>query len=535
MEKELKAAALEYSERFNYPIIPVNPVDKKPFVKWLEFQNRKATDVEIKLWWTKWPNAMIGAVTGKISGDFVIDVDNPLGNEALLDYIPESIITPTSLTPRGGKHLHFEHPEEDITIKAGILPHVDYRGNNGYIVMPPSINSEGRKYKWLPGLSIESCKRASLPAPFLVYIKEFVFNKETKKPKTELTSTDFKFFEYGRRDEDLFHVANTMTKGGAETSIIANVLERIILSWGENPDRRWIDAKIKSAFDRSERKNRNISQEVRQWVLTSTGFFLTSTGFNELQLTSRSEKKAMILELLRLKEQGIIESYGEKRGCYRLVESSSDEIDFIGVEEKVLDLIWPFEIEKWVKILPKNIIVISGESNSGKTAFMLNVCFMNMGRFKINYFSSEMGAMELRDRLKKFEVNLTHWKEHINFRERSSNFADVIKPNEVNIVDFLEITDEFYKIGGMIKEIYDKLKKGIAIIALQKNPNTDFGLGGMRSVEKARLYCAMESGRIKIVKGKNWANPEWNPNGIWREFKLVAGAKFIAQGDWKRG
>jgi len=202
------------------------------------------------------------------------------------------------------------------------------------------------------------------------------------------------------------------------------------------------------------------------------------------------------------------------------------------VEEKIIEISWPFEIEKWVKILPKNIIVIAGGVNAGKTAFLLNTCFLNMGRFKINYYSSEMGALELRDRLKKFECNLKFWDESINFRERSLNFADVTKANDVNIIDFLEITDEFYKIGGMIKEIYDKLKKGIAIIALQKNPNTDFGLGGMRSVEKARLYVSIDSNKLKIVKGKNWAT-ELNPNGLTREFKLLQGAKFVLQ-DWKR-
>jgi len=49
-------------------------------------------------------------------------------------------------------------------------------------------------------------------------------------------------------------------------------------------------------------------------------------------------------------------------------------------------------IERWVKTLPKNIIILAGEANAGKTALLLNFCSMNMGKFKINYFSSEMGA-----------------------------------------------------------------------------------------------------------------------------------------------
>src|SRR4030042_1628122 len=398
------------------------------------------------------------------------------------------ISTKKSKTPRGGKHLHFEHPGEDITCKAGLFPHVDYRGQGGYICLPPSRNSEGKEYAWLDGLSLNDLPRAPVPDALLSYIKELalVFNKETTNQNLSLTTTDHKFFEFGKRDEDLFHVANTMARGGAENQIICNVLERLIFSWGESPDKRWVDAKIKSAFDRIERKERNISEEVRQWVMTTSGHWMTTDVHNGLQMTTRNEKKAVIMALQRLLSDGIIERFGNKNGCFRVIESNPDEIDFMGVEEKLIDIVWPFEIQEWVKILQKNIIVIAGESNAGKTAFLLNTCFMNMGRFKINYFSSEMGAMELRDRLKKFESGLQHWKENINFRERSSNFADVTKPNDVNIIDFLEITEEFYKVAGMIKEIYEKLKKGIAIIALQKNPKTDFGLGGMRSVEKAR-------------------------------------------------
>ncbi len=311
-------------------------------------------------------------------------------------------------------------------------------------------------------------------------------------------------------------VKQALLKGGMDTQNIVEVVGII------------------EDFSKQISKDRNIAGEIRQWVLATSGYFLATSGYIELHLATKQEKKAATIALLRMKSEGIIETYGEKKGCYRLVDDSSNEIDFIGVEDKIVDIKWPFEIENWVKILPKNIIVIAGEVNAGKTAFLLSTCYLNMGNHKINYFSSEMGPMELRDRLKKFEGKLEHWKEHINFRERASNFADVIKPNEVNMIDFLEITDEFYKVGGMIKEIFDKLKKGIAIIALQKNPKTDWGLGGLRSVEKARLYLAIEHGKMKIVKGKNWAT-EVNPNGLTRGFKLYQGAKFTPTTDWKRG
>src|SRR6185369_10389855 len=114
-----------------------------------------------------------------------------------------------------------------------------------------------------------------------------------------------------------------------------------------------------------------------------------------------------------------------------------------------------------------------------------------------------------------------------------SNFADVIQPNEVNIIDFLEIHDEFWKIGSLLKDLYEKLDKGICIIALQKKRGSDTGKGGDVTREKPRLYLAMEDGKLCIEKGKNWKHEGVNPNNLQIGFKLVHGSKFIEQGAWQ--
>ena len=143
-----------------------------------------------------------------------------------------------------------------------------------------------------------------------------------------------------------------------------------------------------------------------------------------------------------------------------------------------------------------------------------------------------MGAIELRNRLSKFQKPLSSWK--FKALERSSNFADVIKPNDINVIDFLEIHDDFWKVGGMIKDIHDKLGKGIAVIAIQKDPHKEYGIGATRSLDKARLYFTMDSNKIRIVKAKNWAHETINPNGLELHFKLVQGCKFIVEQDWKK-
>ena len=84
-------------------------------------------------------------------------------------------------------------------------------------------------------------------------------------------------------------------------------------------------------------------------------------------------------------------------------------------------------------------------------------------------------------------------------------------------------------LGEMIKDIHDKLDGAIAIIALQKNPNSTVGLGGFRTLEKPRLALAVDAGILRIEKAKNWKTLE-NPNGMEKPFKLVQGIKLIDNG-----
>ena len=249
----------------------------------------------------------------------------------------------------------------------------------------------------------------------------------------------------------------------------------------------------------------------------------------ELGITTKEGFHAVNTALRRLAVDGIIEKYGEKRGVYRRIDRDVEVMDFINASDEIFPIKWPFGIEQYVEICAKNPIIIAGEKDAGKTAFLLNCVHMNMDAHRIFYFSSEMGDREIKKRLLKFGTPLKQWK--FSVIERSSNFSDVIQPDDINIIDFLEVYQDFYKIGLYIREIYDKLNKGIAIIAIQKNPGVDWGLGGMRSMEKARLYLSMEKGRIKIVSGKNWAS-EINPRGLVLDFKLLQGCKFRVQRDW---
>ena len=514
-------------------VIPIKPNDKKPCIKWEEFQKRKSTPEEIKSWWTRWPNAMIGIVTGSISGIVVVDIDEAIGFEEIQKYIPDSLLIPTTQTPSGGKHYYFKSPEKPLSNNTRLIPGCDFRGEGGYIIAPPSKNGTGKAYAWLEGLSIDEVALPTLPHAYISYINSYALGGykggiEEEHMKAHEGTARHKMFEQGSRDNDLFHTANCLVKSGMPENEIYQVIEKLAISCNPPFEQKEIPEKIESALKRAAKRERNISEDVRIWVEGTDGHFLITEYHKEAQIGT-NEKHTVNVAFQRLVKEGIIEKFGEKRGCYRKVNKDCEEINWQEAGDEKLDIRLPFEIEKKVLTLPKNIIIIAGDPNAGKTAFLLNVVRMNMNKHKVYYFSSEMGPLELKRRLLPFDIPVNQWK--FTPKERASNFADVIMPDDINIIDFLEIHDEFYKVGGHIKAIYDKLKNGIAIIAIQKNKGNEAGLGGGRSLEKARLYLAMENGKIKIIKAKNWAS-EINPNKLELNFKLVNGCKFLIEKDW---
>lgn len=525
-ENNLLKAALFYSEEMHWSVIPIKPGDKKPLIAWEPYQRQRATSDQIKTWWTKWPTANIGIVTGKISGIAVIDIDEQKGFIAISKYVSENYDTPTQRTPGGGIHYIFKHPLNiELPNNTRLIPGCDFRGDGGYIVIAPSINGTGKPYAWVKDRQPSKTPLAELPPE---YIKAIT----TQKKETPAEDVPGVMFQEGRRDEDLFHVANTMIKGGAKQHEVSQTLERLALSCGY--PQTDVRAKVESAIKRTEKKERKISVEINDYIAGTEGYFTNEEIYRALALNNADEKASARKALERFVKEGVIERHGNKDGIFRRIEEELELIDYRAAGTETLPVMLPLGIDKLINIYPGNIITISGTANSGKTAFLLNAIAINMMLFRVVYLSSEMGSSELKIRLKNFDnVPFDEW----NFEayERSNNFSDVIKPGAkptIWIIDYLELLTDFWKVASLLKDIHNKLSgKDIALVALQKAPGADTGRGGAFGLEKPRLALAMEAGKIKIVKAKNWRTDR-NPNGLFKEFKLVMGYKFCDETDF---
>lgn len=530
-------AALMYREK-GFSVIPIRQ-DKKPYIPWAEYQTRRATPEEIKGWWEKWPGANVAIATGELSGIFVIDCDDEEAYRKIQELLPDSLVTCVAKTPRG-YHIYFLYQKERrIGNTTNIFPGVDIRGEGGYIIAPPSINGDGMAYDWLDGLSIHDEDPA--PAPESLYNKIVPLYRDGNVPditeRYETLRNVTMSLNEGCRDEAMFHIANSLIKGGMTEVNTHYVLDVIAQNCNPPFPKNEIQTKIKSAIQRAKRKERKIQDEVKEWIDVTSGYWNVTECNQALQCVTKEEKAAVRVAVHRLHKSGLIERHGNRNGCYRRVENDADPVDFLNAPTEEFPIKWPFELEEQSIIYPGNIIVVAGAKSAGKTAFLLNVVRENMYRHEIDYLNSEMGDTEFRKRLEFFDIPLNKWR--FNAYHRASNFADLITAEKkIFIVDFLEVTTDFWKVAQYIQEIHKKLKDGICIIALQKSDNKDMGRGGDFSKEKSRLYLSLDYlkeekvNQIKIVDAKAWREDK-NPRGLYRYYKLVKGCQFMPVMGWK--
>jgi Bifunctional DNA primase/polymerase, N-terminal/AAA domain/Primase C terminal 1 (PriCT-1) len=113
----------------------------------------------IRDWWGMWPDANVGIVTGIVSGLAVLDVDpRHGGDDSLRELEAQHGVLPRTLRTRtggGGEHVLFSYPPNEepgkLRNRTKFLTGLDWRGDGGYIVAPPSLHASGERYEWIDG------------------------------------------------------------------------------------------------------------------------------------------------------------------------------------------------------------------------------------------------------------------------------------------------------------------------------------------------------------------------------------------------
>jgi hypothetical protein len=169
-DNPLLHAALDYSAR-GVPVLPVHTptirpgrelacscgdpdcgsIGKHPITS--HGLNDASTNREqVEWWWRRFPQANIGLATGHLFD--VLDVDGHAGERSMARLSAQHPFGPPGplvRTGRGGWHVYLA-PTGLGNPKPRGLEKVDWRGQGGYVLAPPSRHASGRRYRWVRDL-----------------------------------------------------------------------------------------------------------------------------------------------------------------------------------------------------------------------------------------------------------------------------------------------------------------------------------------------------------------------------------------------
>lgn len=179
---------------------------KTPLVRWRGYQQVLPSEDDVRIWWSKWPNANIGMATGALSGVLVLDAD---GTEARKSCLQNGGLdeTPTVWTGKiGGAHFHLAYPGGDIRNFARKLPGTDMRAEGGYVLLPPSLHASGNRYRWAEGT------QGIPPSPAPQWLIDLI-ESDAESNGEHVFGDDFDISEVltgipeGKRDDTLYRYA----------------------------------------------------------------------------------------------------------------------------------------------------------------------------------------------------------------------------------------------------------------------------------------------------------------------------------------
>jgi len=204
----LKDYAREYHKHGLTPVpckFPKNSQDEKswkhPPVPWKKEQYAQIDINKLEEWFSNPNHKNIGLLTGAASnGVFVVDLDlykDKTGEAAgwwqesvdLQESAGEIEDTWIATSASGGKHYYYKMPDGWRAPQDTTEQNVDFRGQGGFIICPPSVNHLGQSYKWVDGHAPWDRECAVAPMWFCKRIDDYMAVCLKNKPKLKTDRT----------------------------------------------------------------------------------------------------------------------------------------------------------------------------------------------------------------------------------------------------------------------------------------------------------------------------------------------------------
>lgn len=213
-------------------VFPCNPATKTPFVEH-GFRDASTDEAQIREWWGRYPNAMIGYWPGE--GSVVIDVDvTDEGGDGFVTLermelkhskLPDTVC---SQSPRGGKHYFYRlrsKANRSLTKTHIFGPNtcVDIRGSGGYVILPPSARADGKQYEWLTAPA-EGVLFTELLADLPEWVLDEIGRSSLARSSPTASSEEPALIYEGSRDSHLTSLAGSLRRAGLGQHEIEDIL-----------------------------------------------------------------------------------------------------------------------------------------------------------------------------------------------------------------------------------------------------------------------------------------------------------------------
>lgn len=228
-----KDAAMRYIS-MGLAVFAVHPRTKEPATT--HGVHDCTLDPEEVAWlWGERPDMSIGVACGPASGGLVVidvDVDDDKGEDGMATLrawenahgeLPE---TATAMTGRGGCHLYY-YTDRAVRCSVNQAAGVDVRAEGGYVLAPPSVHPNGRRYEW--ELDPSETPIAVADDNVLAFLASVQHGEQAGTwRRFELPARIRK----GERDDTLFKYASSLRQGrggaaGMDEADIRAELERV--------------------------------------------------------------------------------------------------------------------------------------------------------------------------------------------------------------------------------------------------------------------------------------------------------------------
>lgn len=285
-----------------------------------------------------------------------------------------------------------------------------------------------------------------------------------------------------------------------------------------------------------------LDERIREWIDQAYGEFRANDIIRDLAIIKSDDISYLKIELKNLCSWGKIKENKKKNGVYKKLDITLDKMKRVENRQPPIDIWLPFGLNEKVIVTRGSLIIVSGVTNSGKSATFLNLTEKNKDKHKIRYVSSEWSNEDRDIQLEDFGADIDEWDEKVDFfakKDVTSSFDNYIDPENITIIDYFESYDDYGKIAGDLRDIADKLTTGVAIVALQKKIGSKHGYGGEGTANRAQLYINIDRNEldprkriVTIQKLKKATDRRYNIEYLSCEFEFNDKGRIVEQTGW---